>query len=355
MFMDMINKGDGRLAETIRFLQSNKKPLVLFGASIAGESMLCELEKLGIAVTCFADNDEAKRLIPFCGYEVLSPSEVKYKYPGAVVIVSIGTSAAEQVKKQLDAMGCFESVLGYFYRASEFYDFETYVNANAQAFEMLGGLLADDKSREVLAAHINCLITGELVFPSHLAEEGQYFDDDIIRFKEGEVFLDAGSYDGGTALEFARRAPRYKKIICLEPEKENFERTVQNTMRLERVECFQLGAWERRSTFAFKGSGISSRMSDEGDYSIEVVSIDDMFSNEAITFIKMDIEGAEIAALKGARETIVKHRPRLAVCAYHKREDLLVIPLLLKSLNSDYRIYFRHYGPDIYETVCYAV
>lgn len=356
MFMDMIKKGGGQLTATIRFLQSSQKPLVLFGAGTAGECLLRELEKLGVYVTCFCDNDPAKRQYRFCGLEVLSPDALKDKCSRAVVIVSIGTSAAEQVKDQLEKMGCFEKIIGYLYCPSEFYGYETYISANAEAFEMLSGLLADDRSRDVLAAHINCLITGNLAFPQHLADKEQYFDKDIIRFKEDEIFLDAGSYDGQTALDFASRAIGYKKIICLEPERGNFEHMTQNTMQINRVERFRLGVWERRRTFSFKSSGISSYMLDgEGDDTVEVAPIDELFSNEKITFIKMDIEGAEIGALKGARETIIKRKPRMAVCVYHKREDLLVIPLLLKGLNSDYRIYLRHYGPDIYETVCYAV
>jgi FkbM family methyltransferase len=356
MFFYLIKKGNQTLEQTLDFLKSNKKPLVLFGAGTAGETMLTELSKLDICVSCFGDNDAGKQHTKFYGLDVLSPGELAEKYKGAVVIVSIGGPAASAVEQQLKAYGCFERIIDNFYCPSEFYDYEKYVRFNANAFEIVYDFLADDKSRDVLVARLNGMISNNTVFPAHLVDSEQYFDKDIVRFKQGEVFLDAGSFEGETAIEFAGIAPDYKKIICMEPEKGNFDVLLKNTVALERTEHYRLGAWSCKASFHFKSSGFASRISDDdGNETIEVASIDEMFSNEEITFIKMDIEGAEIQALKGARETIKRCKPRMAVCVYHKREDMLAIPFLLKSINSDYNIYFRHYGPSVYETVCYAV
>jgi len=69
----------------------------------------------------------------------------------------------------------------------------------------------------------------------------------------------------------------------------------------------------------------------------------------------MDIEGAETEALKGCRRIIEKYKPKLAICIYHKPEDLFAIPLLIKELHKDYRLFIRKYTTTKYETVCYAV
>ena len=74
-----------------------------------------------------------------------------------------------------------------------------------------------------------------------------------------------------------------------------------------------------------------------------------------MTFIKMDIEGAELEALRGAESIIRKQRPKLAICVYHKPEDIWTIPMYILSLQNDYRLFLRHYSFGDTETVLYAI
>lgn len=87
-----------------------------------------------------------------------------------------------------------------------------------------------------------------------------------------------------------------------------------------------------------------------------MVAIDDVVDpQERVTMIKMDIEGSELEALRGARKTICRDKPRLAVCIYHKAEDMTEVPLYIKELVPEYRLYVRHHSKEIGETVFYAV
>ena len=88
---------------------------------------------------------------------------------------------------------------------------------------------------------------------------------------------------------------------------------------------------------------------------IPVVKMDDAIPNEKVTFIKMDIEGSECEALKGAERIIRSFKPKIAISAYHKRDDLWTIPALLLSYRPDYTLYLRHYGFEWGETVLYAI
>lgn len=87
---------------------------------------------------------------------------------------------------------------------------------------------------------------------------------------------------------------------------------------------------------------------------VEVVALDDVLFDKEITFIKMDIEGAEYAALKGASRIIGSQKPKLAICIYHKPQDIWELPELILQLNSEYRFYIRHYSYKDNETVLYA-
>jgi len=89
---------------------------------------------------------------------------------------------------------------------------------------------------------------------------------------------------------------------------------------------------------------------------LPVISIDDFCHNHDIpTYIKMDIEGSELGALEGAQQVIQTAKPKLAIAIYHKATDLWQIPLLIKRFNNDYRLFLRHYTPEIIDTVCYAL
>ena len=87
---------------------------------------------------------------------------------------------------------------------------------------------------------------------------------------------------------------------------------------------------------------------------VSTTSIDAVANGEPVTFIKMDIEGAELEALKGAQETIKKYHPPLALSIYHKPEDIVQLPQFIKSLVPEYKLYLRNYHLDHTETVLYA-
>ncbi len=184
----------------------------------------------------------------------------------------------------------------------------------------------------------------------------EYFDKDIIQFTSNEVFVDGGAYDAQTTLEFIKRCNSYKKIHVFEPSIKMKNKIDKNIKEHRDVETHFIGLWKERDTLFFSsaldtGSKIAESQSSEV---IEVDSIDNICSNESVTFIKLDIEGSELDALQGAKNTIKQHKPKLAICVYHKPQDIIDIPLYLKSLVPEYKLYLRHYGAGQYETVLYA-
>jgi len=190
--------------------------------------------------------------------------------------------------------------------------------------------------------------------------EKQYFGPDFITPVSDEVFIDAGCYDGETIVDFYEFAGK-GKVYGFEPDRLCYEKTLKTLSELNYhdVELIDKGLWEKAETIRFKSwpQTAGSRITTEGETQIETVALDDVVNPaETVTLIKMDIEGAELNALKGAAKTIKRCLPRLAICIYHKQDDIVEIPMYILSLNNDYKLYIRHHVPWVYnETVLYAL
>ena len=191
----------------------------------------------------------------------------------------------------------------------------------------------------------------------------QYFRDEIFTWGQ-EVLLDCGAYRGETvqaALESMRNQNAGQKLVsavALEPDKVNYRKATKKLRRLPSVTVLNVGAWSENIKLFFCDNGLmdGKLSSDAGGKMIDCMRIDDIPACSDVSFIKMDIEGAELDALKGAKQTILRNRPKLAICIYHRNEDFMRIPEYLMNLLPDYRFFIRHHCPFlIYETVLYAV
>jgi FkbM family methyltransferase len=163
---------------------------------------------------------------------------------------------------------------------------------------------------------------------------------------------------GDTAKVFFEETyGKYRHYYGFEPDNENYDTAVKNLAGKTNVTTIPKGLWSSETQLAFNGSlGSSSEMSKDGEIRVDVTALDVYFSDKTPpTFIKMDIEGAELEALKGAERMIRENKPKLAICAYHNPEDVYTLLELVKSYRDDYKFYLRHYTNSLYETVLYAI
>ncbi len=117
---------------------------------------------------------------------------------------------------------------------------------------------------------------------------------------------------------------------------------------------FGIGSEKTKIQFQSNGNGASCA-SKNGNVQVDIDTIGNIIKYKTVTFIKMDIEGMKLEALKGAEKTILNNKPQLAICMYHKEEDLFEIPMFLKSLLPEYKLYLRHYSNTLYSLVLHAV
>ncbi len=180
-------------------------------------------------------------------------------------------------------------------------------------------------------------------------------DRDIIALgQSGEIFADCGAAYGDTALEFFKLCGG--KVYAFEPETEEYQKLIINTKGMDNLIPINAGVGKAKGTGAFNKDsfGMGGRFEEGGDEAVSILALDEALP-EYPTFIKMDIQGYEMPALRGAAETIKNAKPKMALCVYHKVTDFFDIPRHVLALRPDYKMYFRHYGNDIGDTVCYFI
>ena len=195
-----------------------------------------------------------------------------------------------------------------------------------------------------------------------LTEGAIYFDlEQMTPQAAREFFVDAGCFDGFTTKVFFRWCKNEGYAYCFEPDHENIV-TVQRTLSnaAGKYELIEKALWSKTTTLSMDAKGnfaTSVALPNRNDNlpRVEAAALDDLLGDQEVTFIKMDIEGAEAEALRGAREIITEQKPKLAISIYHKPEDILVIPQLILEYNSNYKFYLRHYSFSDYDTVLYAI
>jgi FkbM family methyltransferase len=149
---------------------------------------------------------------------------------------------------------------------------------------------------------------------------------------------------------------RFARVLAFEPDRASFQRLLANFAHEARVKPINAGLHRCKATLRFDSAGSrGSSLVDRGGTEISVVALDDILEGERVSFIKMNIEGAEIEALCGAAQAIRRWRPKLAVSAYHRPSDLWRIPALVGELDLDYKLYLRQHDGGVIETVLYAL
>ena len=202
--------------------------------------------------------------------------------------------------------------------------------------------------------NLECDITG-FIFGKH--EEIQYLD--VFKPADDEIVIDAGCFDGMTALRFLEwGGDKIKHIYSFELDPANFKICEKNLKAHDdKIKLVKKGTWDKEEIAYINDNSegtSSSRASEKGTVKAFMTPIDSIVKDEKVTFIKMDVEGAELKSLIGAKNTIIKNKPRLAICAYHKFEDLYELPKYILSLVPEYKFLLRRYDSHQGETVLYA-
>jgi FkbM family methyltransferase len=332
-------------------------PIVLFGAGGLGRKTLAGLGGTGLEPVCFADNGPTLQGTVVDGLPVLSAGDAITRHGGTAIFVVTVFNGYEQVVGQLRQLGV-ATVVPFFVLFWKFpdrflpeysYDHPHRVIDAAQQVRQAGELLADSGShREYIAQVWWRLDPLNALFPAHTVGD-MYFPHELVALRHDEVFVDCGGYDGDTLNAFLDQVSgRFEDAYVFEPDPRNLVKletalsSLSDSVR-SRVHLEGLAIGKSSGSVGLRLSDAASSVVESGDVMVPLEPLDLVLGSRAPTYLKMDIEGAEVDALMGARELISANRPVLAISAYHLQDHLWTIPLLVASFVDRYRYHYRRY------------
>ncbi len=316
-------------------LKRENRPILLYGMGLGAELMLDALNKYSITPQGFFASDDFVRGQFFKGKKVLSFKEAKELYPDMIALVSFGTQRQEVIDNILSLdVPTFAPEVPVVEGPLFTYEF---AKNNKEKIQKAYSLLSDDFSKKVFKEIIEYKLDGEI---QHLinAESTEEEMINLFSLNDSESYLDLGAYNGDTVIKFASTVKNYNSIVALEPDIKNYNKLVKNTGHLENVLCLNKAVSDSVGEMLFnQKGGRNSRAGNETP--ISCISVDSLKTD--FSFIKMDVEGQEAAAIQGAKEQI-KKGTKMLVSAYHRSEDIFEIPLLVHSINPDLNVHLRH-------------
>ena len=345
-------------AESLEFIElfyKSSLPKYIFGVNNFAVEIINNFDIDGLVV------DEATKIKEFHGKKIFPLSSIP---ANSLVVSAVCYGRPITALKKLSRKNIY--YLDYFnfrkYSREKLCDvcfldnFSNEYSVNKSRYSKIFRLLQDVRSKSIFQSIINFRVTQDLKYMSGFKDiqYKQYFESFLKLGKSNESFFDIGCYDGYTSIYFSKKCPGYNSINIFEPDGKNMKAIKKNLAHLKNVSYHAFGLAQKKMTLSFNSNGSSSKISNTGKNKILVQTLDSINPDD-LSFIKFDIEGAEESALVGAKKTIVKFKPRIAVSVYHKIDDFWKIPELILSFNPTYKIYLRHYTEGVTETVMFFI
>lgn len=343
--------------QTLMGLKNQRKPVVVYGLGEQAMHLLEFCSKRGIQVEAVADSHKSGDFFHE-EYKILTLQELKERYEDPVILIG-SWKFNKSIKEGLLASGYQEEqVIEFPFSHPYVIEREDFEERYLEGYRRAYDFFQDELSRKIIIDRIGAYLYDGKMLQTSIAPK--YFE---VPMEDHEIFVQAGTYCGETVMEFMElyQAHEGYQVYTFEADPQAYAIATGHLSGKKNVNLINKGLWSKDTELTFFTDALSGSASfvngTSQELRIPVTSLDDFFKKEGCvpTFIQLDIEGAELEALKGARELIQKHKPKLAICVYHKYEDVYEIPELLVALNQDYHFWLQHCEDGIYDTILYAI
>ncbi len=325
-------------------IKESGKPVVIYGMGNGADKVIDEFNRLDIEIKGVTASDDFVRGQQFRGFTVKKLSEFDGDF---IIAVAFASCIPEVMNHIFSLCGKYRvivpcvPVFGDEIFNREFV--EKHENELNSAYELF-----ENESKKIYAGCVDFIFGGELETLKNITTEKNEVFENILKLGDNESYLDLGAYRGDTVEEFLNYCKgKYSDITALEPDRRTFKKLETYLENVEKSTAYQCAVYSENKTLIFSNkAGRQSTISEKG-IETEAVCVDSLYADKTVTYIKMDVEGAEKEAIQGAEKTLKNQKPKLNIALYHRSEDVFSIPLQIAKINPEYKFHIRrhHYIP----------
>ena len=333
----------------IESLKKEVYPVVLWGAGQIASVVEKYLKEKKIQIAdVFVDDAYYAEEMYLNSIRVISKSKLLEKYQKVNVVVGYSDyQAADVLKNEEWVNECF------YFACTAYGEFERtpfkLIEDNISKYQVVYDMLADQKSKEVLIAFLQTKLSGNVKYTLQVFDRRMsYFDNDLYRIGREGVYLDVGSAAGENVKQFIKESGGdYGYIYAVEPEKKLRSDLVDyiDKNKIGQFEIASKGAWNTSGVINFLFDGESSHACTPDEQKAETLQVellDNMFDyKKKVTLLKIQYRDGVEEALLGAKRILKEHEPRIAIMIGYGIDPIYKVPLLIKRLNPNYKLYLR--------------
>lgn len=321
-------------------IKDSRKSVVVYGMGNGADKVIDEFNRLEIPVLGVTASDDFVRGQIFRGFTVKKLSEFNGDF---VVAVAFATCIPEVVNHIYSLCSKYRVIVPCVPVFGNVIFNREFIEKNEDRINAAYNLFEED-SKPIFSGCVNFMFGGELDVLKEITTEKEEVFNNILKLNSNESYLDLGAYRGDTVEEFLHYCGgEYESITALEPDRRTFNKLCTYLEKVPKSTAYQKAIYSECKTLFFSSkAGRQSTISQKGE-EIETTTIDELCKDKNVTYIKMDVEGAETEALDGAEITLKNQKPKLNIALYHRSADLFELPLKISKINPDYKFHIRRH------------
>ncbi len=321
-------------------IKESGKPVVIYGMGNGADKVIDEFNRLDIEIKGVTASDDFVRGQQFRGFTVKKLTEFDGEFIIAVAFASCIPEVMNHIYSLCGKYRVIVPCVPVF--GDEIFNRE-FVERHEKELNNAYNLFEDD-SKEIFAGCVDFMFGGELETLKKITTGKDEVFENVLKLGNNESYLDLGAYRGDTVEEFLHYCGEiYSDIIALEPDRRTFKKLEAYLENIEKSKAYQYAVYCENKTLIFSDkAGRQSTISEKGT-EVQAVSVDSLYSDKTVTYIKMDVEGAEKEAIEGSEITLKIQKPKLNIALYHRSADIFSIPLQIAKINPEYKLHIRRH------------